>query len=66
MNCTDYIQRGYHNIEDELVFQSTPGFIFHDSRGFETGAVKELNWMNDFVADRACTSKLEKRIHIIW
>ena len=63
---TNCIQRGYHNIEDELIFRNNPGFIFHDSRGFETGSVKELNLMNDFVADRACTLKLEKRVHAIW
>ena len=40
--------------------------MFHDSRGFETGSVKELNLMKDFVADRASTLKLEKRIHAIW
>jgi len=66
MNCTNYIQGGDHNIEDELIFQSNPGFIFHDSRGFETGSVDELNSMKDFVADRAATMKLEKRIHAIW
>ncbi|KIM69349.1 hypothetical protein SCLCIDRAFT_102421 [Scleroderma citrinum Foug A] len=63
---TNSIQRGYHNIEDELIFRSNPGFIFHDSRGFETGSVKELNLMKDFVAERAGTLKLEKRIHAIW
>ena len=46
---TNSIQRGYHNIEDEMIFRSNPGFIFHDSRGFETGSVKELNLMKDFV-----------------
>ena len=63
---TNSIQRGYHNIEDELIFRSNPGFIFHDSRGFETGSVKELNLMKVFVADRACMLKLEKCIHAIW
>ncbi|KIM58322.1 hypothetical protein SCLCIDRAFT_128390 [Scleroderma citrinum Foug A] len=58
--------RGHHNIEDELIFQSNPGFIFHDSRGFEAGSVDELNVMKDFVAHRALMMKLEKRIHVIW
>jgi len=66
MNGTNYVQRGLHNIEDELIFQSNQGFIFHDSRGFETGSVNELNLMKDFVADRAATMKLGKRIHVIW
>ncbi|KAL4074914.1 hypothetical protein V8B97DRAFT_2022521 [Scleroderma yunnanense] len=58
--------RGYHNIEDELIFRSNPGFIFHDSRGFEAGSENELNLMKNFVAERATTMKLEKRIHAIW
>ena len=66
MNWTNFIQRGYHNIEDELIFRSNPGFIFHDSRGFETGSVNELDLMNAFVTDRARTLQLEKRIHAIW
>jgi len=66
LNQTNFIQRGIHNIEDELIFRSNPGFIFHDSRGFEAGSVKELNLMKDFVTDRARTLKLEKRIHAIW
>ncbi|KIM55544.1 hypothetical protein SCLCIDRAFT_1221034, partial [Scleroderma citrinum Foug A] len=60
------LERGYHNIEDELIFRSNPGFIFHDSRGFETGSVNELDLMNAFVTDRARTLQLEKRIHAIW
>ncbi|KAG2113747.1 uncharacterized protein F5147DRAFT_570991 [Suillus discolor] len=29
--------RGLHDIENETVFRSNPGFVFHDSRGFEAG-----------------------------
>ncbi|KAL4082110.1 hypothetical protein V8B97DRAFT_1927547 [Scleroderma yunnanense] len=60
------LERGYHNIEDELIFQSNPGFIFHDSRGFEAGSDSELKLMKRFVAEQATTMKLEKRIHTIW
>ncbi|KAL4075049.1 hypothetical protein V8B97DRAFT_1666254 [Scleroderma yunnanense] len=60
------LERGYHKIADELVFKSNPGFIFHDSRGFETGSVKELDLMKNFVVDRAATMKLKKRLHVIW
>ncbi|KAG6332740.1 hypothetical protein ID866_6347 [Astraeus odoratus] len=58
--------RGYHNIENELVFGSNPGFIFHDSCGFETGSAKELEDMKTFVTGRSMTTKLEDRIHAIW
>ncbi|KAL4064751.1 hypothetical protein V8B97DRAFT_1288768 [Scleroderma yunnanense] len=60
------LERGYHNIDDELIFRSNPGFIFHDSRGFETGSEDELKMMKDFLTDRAATMKLDKRIHAVW
>ena len=66
INYINFVQRGNHSIEDELIFQSDLRFIFHDSRGFETGSVNELNLMKAFVADRAVTMKLENRIHAIW
>lgn len=59
-------QRGHHNIEDELIFRSNPGFVFHDSCGFEAGSVEELNLMKDFVTDRASTMQLGKRVHVVW
>ena len=59
-------QRGYHNIEDEMVFRSNPGFVFHDSRGFEVGGVEEFEQMKKFVAERAKTTFLKKRVHAIW
>ncbi|KAG6328576.1 hypothetical protein ID866_10513, partial [Astraeus odoratus] len=34
------LTRGEHNIEDELVFRSNPGFVFHDSCGFEAGSAE--------------------------
>ncbi|KAG9311071.1 GTP-binding protein [Chiua virens] len=59
-------ERGEHNIENEMVFRSNPGFVFHDSRGFEAGSVDEFNKMKDFVAERAKTTFLKKRVHAIW
>ena len=66
MNCTNCVQRGIHNIEDELIFRSNSHFVFHDSQGFETGSVNEVNLMRAFVTDRATTMRLENRIHAIW
>ncbi|KAI6122954.1 GTP-binding protein [Pisolithus croceorrhizus] len=60
------LMRGYHNIEDELVFRSNPGFVFHDSRGFEAGSEEQFDMMKKFVRDRAKTTKLNERIHAIW
>ena len=71
--CKSYFQvqpmcfkRGMHDIENEMVFRSNSGFVFHDSRRFEAGSIKEFDRMKDFVADRAKTTFLKKRIHAIW
>ena len=66
MNRANCVQRGIHNIEDELIFRSNSHFVFHDSRGFESGSVNELNLMKAFVTGRATTMRLENRIHAIW
>jgi hypothetical protein len=36
-------QRGEHDIENEMIFKSNMGFVFHDSRGFEAGSRSELD-----------------------
>jgi len=58
--------RGLHDIENELVFRSNDNFVFHDSQGFEAGGVEEFRRMKEFIADRAKTTFLRKRIHAIW
>ncbi|KAI6042729.1 hypothetical protein EDC04DRAFT_878201 [Pisolithus marmoratus] len=60
------LERGNHNIEDELVFRSNPGFVFHDSCGFEAGSVGQFDKMKNFVVERAVTGSLQKRIHAVW
>ncbi|KAG6328409.1 hypothetical protein ID866_10680, partial [Astraeus odoratus] len=57
------LERGHHDIRNELVFKSNPGFIFHDSRGFEAGSEEEFEQMKKFVLERATTPKLAERIH---
>ena len=47
------------------MFPSNPGFIFHDSRGFEGGTF-ELDLLKEFLANRAGETKLEGRLHAIW
>ena len=49
-----------------MIFRSNPGFIFHDSRGFESGSVEELDLMKKFLADRTHETRLERRLHAIW
>ena len=61
-----FSQRGLHNIKNELVFRSNPGFIFHDSRGFEAGAIAELQSVEEFIAQRSKGIELGKQLHVIW
>ncbi|KAG2098955.1 uncharacterized protein F5147DRAFT_839509 [Suillus discolor] len=60
------IRRGNHDITDEMVFKSNPGFVFHDSCGFEAGSEEEFETMKNFISKRAHATKLEERIHAIW
>ncbi|KAF8549409.1 hypothetical protein OG21DRAFT_1478885 [Imleria badia] len=59
-------KRGIHNVENELIFRSNEKFVFHDSQGFEAGSEDEFLQMKRFIADRAKTAFLKKRIHAIW
>ncbi|KAI6116643.1 GTP-binding protein [Pisolithus croceorrhizus] len=59
-------RRGYHNIEHELVFKSNPGFVFHDSCGFEAGSTQQFDQMRNFMVDHAATMKVNERVHAIW
>ncbi|KAI9462097.1 hypothetical protein HD554DRAFT_2027746, partial [Boletus coccyginus] len=62
----DRLQRGIHNVENELIFRSNDKLVFHDSQGFEAGREDEFLEMKKFIADRAKTTFLKKRIHAIW
>ncbi|KAG1727226.1 GTP-binding protein [Suillus lakei] len=59
-------ERGMHDIENEMVFQNNPGFVFHDSRGFEAGGESEFNKVKTFIADRSKERDIKKRLHVIW
>ncbi|KAF5378337.1 hypothetical protein D9615_008704 [Tricholomella constricta] len=59
-------KRGMHDINNELVFRSNPGFIFHDSRGFESGGVEELEAVKNFIMKRAQMDELREQLHVIW
>ena len=60
------VQRGLHNIEDELVFSEHQGYVFHDSRGFEAGGEDELKIVQDFVRRKSQEKRLMDRLHAIW
>ncbi|KAG2130379.1 hypothetical protein DEU56DRAFT_468470 [Suillus clintonianus] len=58
--------RGEHDIKNEMVFRKNPGFIFHDSRGFEAGGESEYHKVNAFIAARSEEKNIKDRIHTIW
>ena len=59
------VQRGEHNIDDELVFSNHTGYVFHDSRGIESGGTEELETLKEFIR-RMCRKKLRNKLHAIW
>ncbi|KAG2125671.1 hypothetical protein DEU56DRAFT_743611 [Suillus clintonianus] len=61
-----FSQRGEHDIDNEMIFQNNPGFIFHDSRGFEAGGESEYDKMNKFIAGRSKQGNMKDRLHTIW
>ena len=61
-----FSQRGLHDINNQLVFKSNPQFIFHDSRGFESGSLREAETVNSFITERAKSTDLPSQLHAIW
>jgi len=60
------MQRGQHDINDELTFTNHRGYIFHDSRGFEAGSKDELETVQEFVKCKSQERRLKDRLHAIW
>ncbi|KAJ7243860.1 hypothetical protein B0H12DRAFT_819606 [Mycena haematopus] len=60
------MQRGEHDVSDELTFSNHTGYVFHDSCGFECGAKEELQIVQDFIRERLRRRKFEDRVHAIW
>ncbi|KZP07191.1 GTP-binding protein [Athelia psychrophila] len=58
--------RGLHDINNIMVFESNPGFIFHDSRGFEAGGAQELDAVTTFLSTRSSSTELQEQVHAIW
>ncbi|KAF5344988.1 hypothetical protein D9756_011293 [Leucocoprinus leucothites] len=60
------MDRSEHRIEDEIIFSSHDGYVFHDSRGFESGGVEELKIVQNFVRQKSGEKLLASRLHAIW
>ncbi|KAJ7779346.1 hypothetical protein DFH07DRAFT_950409 [Mycena maculata] len=54
------MERGEHDIDNQMIFKSNPGFIFHDSRGFESGAIRETQKAKNFIKTRATSTRLDE------
>ncbi|KDQ50352.1 hypothetical protein JAAARDRAFT_100931, partial [Jaapia argillacea MUCL 33604] len=59
------VQRGEHNIEHQITFPGSH-FIFHDSRGFESGSVDEMVTVRNFLRVRSDCELLKDKVHAIW
>ena len=59
-------QRGIHDIHRPFVFKTNPGFIFHDSPGFETGDKRQLQEVLSFMEMKAKSTDVDDQLHAIW
>ncbi|KAF8344508.1 hypothetical protein F5887DRAFT_1075333 [Amanita rubescens] len=59
------IERGLHDIEHQITYPGS-NFIFHDSRGFESGSNEELNIVQEFIEKRSAEIELKYQLHAIW
>ena len=60
------MQRGIHDINRSFAFRSNPGFIFHDSPGFETGDKKQLQEVLSFLEEKAKSTDVDNQLRAIW
>ncbi|KAH9023506.1 hypothetical protein EDB84DRAFT_1420972 [Lactarius hengduanensis] len=60
------MDRGEHTINDELVFSNHTGYIFHDSRGVESGSTAELAILQEFIERKCGETRLKDKLHAIW
>jgi len=49
-----------------MIFEGNPGFIFHDSRGFEAGGVQEFQLVKEFIEERSRAKTVKEQLHAIW
>ena len=59
-------QRGEHDIENEMIFESNTEFVFHDSCGFEAGRTFELDKVKEFVQKCSTNKNITDHLHVIW
>ncbi|KIM42373.1 hypothetical protein M413DRAFT_132594 [Hebeloma cylindrosporum] len=68
-NSTDVLnpstERGKHDIEYQLTYAGS-NFIFHDSRGIESGSEDELKIVEEFIQKREQLVDWKNQLHVIW
>ncbi|KAF8345167.1 hypothetical protein F5887DRAFT_1272241 [Amanita rubescens] len=57
--------RGMHDIEHQITYPGS-NFIFHDSRGFESGSTEELEIAWKFIEKKSAETELKNQLHAIW
>ncbi|KAF8261923.1 hypothetical protein EI94DRAFT_1789217 [Lactarius quietus] len=60
------VDRGQHDINDELVFSNMMGYVFHDSPRTGRGSAKELEILREFIRRKCGERRLQDRLHAIW
>jgi hypothetical protein len=48
------------------VFSNHPGYVFHDSRGIESGGTEELDTLKEFIRRKCGEKTLLGKLHAIW
>ncbi|KAF8330460.1 hypothetical protein F5887DRAFT_1064134 [Amanita rubescens] len=59
------VSRGEHDIEHQITYPGS-NFIFHDSRGFESGSTEELEIAWEFIEKKSAETELKNQLHAIW
>ena len=60
------VQRGIHNIEEEIEFEGNGKIVAHDSEGFEAGKQNEVDVVRNFIDRRSKEKDINQRLHLVW
>ena len=61
-----HIFRGGYIILNTRLQYAGSNFIFHDSQGFESGAIEELEDVWKFIEKQSATTEVKDQLHAIW
>ena len=49
-----------------MIFEGNPGFVFHDSHGFEADGDRELKIVQQSIQRHSKAINVNKQLHVIW